>query len=297
VTQTADSAVMVDWFITDRCNDTCKFCYAPLNYLRQRPSVDRYLETCHRIAAAGFKRVTLCGGDPTVAPQIERVVDTLRALNLEIVFYTNAIMRPLVERIAEKVGLLSLALEYPFVAADQFARSATSQRATFELLERFSTRKPEGLRVKVGTVVHRRNLNYVPELHRYLKSTPAVDLWRLYQFSPAEMGRLHSAAYLIADEEFEAVTAAVRAHTDTSLTVSFRSRRDNIGYCLIMNPWGDFFRYEEDYVPVNANLFTHDITAIVGAYDLTRHLQQKRWTLAPARHDRDSVNGQSVADN
>lgn len=272
-----NTQVMVDWFVTDLCNDTCKFCYAPLNYLKHRPSLEHYLTLCDKIAEAGFERITICGGEPTVVKGISEIVARLRDNGLEVILYSNAIKLETLMGLLENVSILSLPIDCPQLREDEWNRRLISQKNAFKCLEILSTNRPKELKVKVGTVVNKRNINSLTDLYRVLRELNSVDMWRIYQFSPAEMGKKHEDEYNVEANEFEKIRKKAMKWQSDRLSVSVRSRDENVGYCVIMNPWGDLFKYHEKYVPIGKNISSSHVSDIMSSYDLPHHLHMKTW--------------------
>ena len=76
----------IDWFITTKCNDSCRFCYAPIEFNEYNLSLEEYYLICKKIKELGFSRVTICGGEPTLNKYITDIISCLNELGLEIVF-------------------------------------------------------------------------------------------------------------------------------------------------------------------------------------------------------------------
>src|SRR6185437_14871765 len=70
--------------VTDRCNYRCLYCM-PLAGMEWLPKAEilTYEEIARvvaELAPLGLRRVRLTGGEPTIRPQIERLVEMLRAI-------------------------------------------------------------------------------------------------------------------------------------------------------------------------------------------------------------------------
>lgn len=269
---------MVDWFITSLCNDKCAFCFAPFNYLSEVPTLELYLNICDHISKLGFTRITLCGGEPTLVPELIQIIDRLNKLGIEIVFYTNGINVGKIKSIADKLALLSLPLEYPRLNQLEWFRSKKSQEGTFQCLEYFEFKKPSNLKIKIGTVVNRHNIEVIEELYEVIRGYKSIDIWRLYQFSPAGRGLINQNQYTVSDEEFDHLKLRLEKKHFEKPILSFRTRKKAYGYCIDLDPVGRFFRFEGEYIPTNIDIFNSDINAINKAYDLNLHVQGKNWS-------------------
>jgi cyclic pyranopterin phosphate synthase len=86
--------------VTDRCNFRCRYCM-PLEGLPWLPksdilSYEEIAEVVRQLAPLGLRRVRLTGGEPTIRPQLERLVSMLRAVPEvdDIALSTNGVKLP-----------------------------------------------------------------------------------------------------------------------------------------------------------------------------------------------------------
>jgi pyruvate-formate lyase-activating enzyme len=80
-----------DWLevmLTEKCNGKCSWCIEKKGYRpKERAS---WLELCGRIVESGKKNIILLGGEPTLYPELERMVRALAvAHNLNVYLTTN----------------------------------------------------------------------------------------------------------------------------------------------------------------------------------------------------------------
>jgi cyclic pyranopterin phosphate synthase len=86
--------------VTDRCNFRCRYCM-PLEGLPWLPKADilsyeEIAEVVRQLAPLGLRRVRLTGGEPTIRPQLARLVGMLRAVPEveDIALSTNGVKLP-----------------------------------------------------------------------------------------------------------------------------------------------------------------------------------------------------------
>ncbi len=86
--------------VTDRCNFRCRYCM-PLEGLPWLPksdilSYEEIAEVVRQLAPLGLRRVRLTGGEPTIRPQLSRLVAMLRAVPQveDIALSTNGVKLP-----------------------------------------------------------------------------------------------------------------------------------------------------------------------------------------------------------
>ena len=109
--------------VTDRCNFRCRYCM-PLEGLPWLPksdilSYEEIAEVVRQLAPLGLRRVRLTGGEPTIRPQVSRLVAMLRAVPQveDIALSTNGVKLP------------ALASELAVAGLDRVNISADSLRA------------------------------------------------------------------------------------------------------------------------------------------------------------------------
>ncbi|NUP55624.1 MAG: GTP 3',8-cyclase MoaA [Gemmatimonadaceae bacterium] len=109
--------------VTDRCNFRCRYCM-PLEGLPWLPksdilSYEEIAEVVRQLAPLGLRRVRLTGGEPTIRPQVSRLVAMLRAVPQveDIALSTNGVKLP------------ALASELAAAGLDRVNISADSLRA------------------------------------------------------------------------------------------------------------------------------------------------------------------------
>ncbi len=109
--------------VTDRCNFRCRYCM-PLEGLPWLPkgdilSYEEIAEVVRQLAPLGLRRVRLTGGEPTIRPQLARLVEMIRAVSEveDIALSTNGVKLP------------ALAAELAAAGLDRVNISADSLRA------------------------------------------------------------------------------------------------------------------------------------------------------------------------
>ncbi len=109
--------------VTDRCNFRCRYCM-PLEGLPWLPksdilSYEEIAEVVGQLAPLGLRRVRLTGGEPTIRPQLSRLVEMIRAVPEveDIALSTNGVKLP------------ALAAELAAAGLDRVNISADSLRA------------------------------------------------------------------------------------------------------------------------------------------------------------------------
>lgn len=77
--------------ITGRCNVACSQCLSPSGQWDR--SAEEILDSAGRLAAQGYEWVGLCGGEPTLHPDLEAIVECVRELGLRVCLASNGTNR------------------------------------------------------------------------------------------------------------------------------------------------------------------------------------------------------------
>ncbi|MFH1582767.1 MAG: radical SAM protein [Candidatus Falkowbacteria bacterium] len=270
----------VDWFITKRCNQTdyCRFCFAPRDAFPHDATFEVAMSICNRLAELGVEVVTLCGGEPMLYPHLAKVIKNLHSLGIKVVLYTNATTDFDIYSLFPFIQILSLPVDAIKPEIIKEMRGPEQFKAVCHLLAklRIVARRPT---VKIGTVVSRVNLNDLKNIFRFISESGVVDIWRLYQFSPYGHGKNNDNLFLIADDEFIRAVGDIKSSAKRSaINIFERSRNSTIGNCHIMDSAGNFYRYEEKYVPLDATIFDKP-QKIIDGYANFSYQERKIWHL------------------
>ena len=151
--------------LTYRCPLRCVYCSNPLDYARHGDALGTadWLRVFREAEALGVVQLNLTGGEPLVRDDLEELVEGARALDL----YTNLITSGIPctrERLArlKACGLDNVQVSVQDVRAPESDRIA-GLRSFERKLEVARLVKELGLPLTINTVLHRENLDRVPE--------------------------------------------------------------------------------------------------------------------------------------
>lgn len=264
----------LDWFITSKCNDSCGFCYAPLEFIDSDKTEEFYYSLCDRIKRIGFSRVGLCGGEPTLFPYLDEIVKYMHSIQLEVSLYTNLCQSKRVLDLVEYVYALSIPLDsINYIEGMRNSRHFEHVAKFFENLKEINSKKPL---IKVGTVVTAKNIDEIEKIGKFLANQNCVDVWKLYQYSPGGKCKDNADSYLINDKDFNSAVEACKKSVN-SLQIIPRTREQTNKYCVLMNQVGEFYYYNEDYFSTGANIFSNSKEEITEVYNASINIVQKDW--------------------
>lgn len=269
----------IDWFITNHCNSyaLCKFCNAPAKTFPTDAPLEESLSLCDIIIERHIDVVTLCGGEPMLYPGLKVIVQKLANAGVRVILYTNGItLTDFLPTFFPYLEFLSLPLDAISQEGAEVMRGydqvESVQRILIEI-KNVSIRP----RVKLGTMVSNLNYHELPELANFVMRTPVIDIWRLYQYSPGGIGLPQAKTYSIDNWEFERqITKLKEKFVGSGRIISVRTREEIIGYCMIMDAHGRFYRYDGVYHPLAVTLQS-STERINKEYNIEKHQRQKRW--------------------
>ena len=109
--------------VTDRCNFRCRYCM-PLEGLPWLPKSDiltyeEIQEVVAQLAPLGLRRIRITGGEPTIRPQLEKLVSFIRSVEgvEDIALSTNGVKLPQMA-----AGLAAAGLDRVNISADSLRR-------------------------------------------------------------------------------------------------------------------------------------------------------------------------------
>jgi cyclic pyranopterin phosphate synthase len=147
--------------VTDRCNFRCRYCM-PLEGLPWLPKADilsyeEIAEVVRQLAPLGLRRVRLTGGEPTIRPQLARLVAMLRAVPEveDIALSTNGVKLPTLASELVAAGLDRVNISADSLRADRIVAIARRDLG-FDPVQAATAAEAAGLDpIKLNVVVMR----------------------------------------------------------------------------------------------------------------------------------------------
>ena len=147
--------------VTDRCNFRCLYCM-PLEGLNWLPKHDilRYeeiTEVVRQLAPLGLRRLRLTGGEPTLRPDLARLVGMLRSVSgvEDIALSTNGVHLPSMSRDLALAGLTRVNISADSLRPERVAHIAR-RNLDFDLVRSATAAEEAGIGpIKINVVVMR----------------------------------------------------------------------------------------------------------------------------------------------
>ncbi|MEA3514764.1 MAG: radical SAM protein [Nanoarchaeota archaeon] len=202
--------------LTNRCNESCAFCYSisfDSNTRKARTAEqltgDDWLSGLKNIVQEGARAVDFSGGEPTLHTDFSKIIEKAKNLYLYTIVSTNGTImrrRDIRESLEKYADCIALSIQGVGDLHDQIKGRRASYEGIIEAYQHYSSK---GKKMKVNTVVCRDNLHDLYEIGDSLHIEESQTQWKLSQAVSRESGRLNKELVHISDDEFENVMKKV----------------------------------------------------------------------------------------
>ena len=164
--------------VTDRCNFRCVYCMPKEVFGREYRFLDRKelltFEELERVARAfvshGVEKIRITGGEPLVRRDLERLVERLAALDVDLTLTTNGSLLPAKAQALADAGLRRVTVSLDSLDDATFQTMNDVDFPVARVLDGIEAAAAAGLPVKVNAVVKRGlNEHAILDLARHFK--------------------------------------------------------------------------------------------------------------------------------
>jgi GTP 3',8-cyclase len=169
--------------VTDRCNFRCVYCMPKEIFGRDYEFLPRAqlldYEEIERLARAfvanGVRKIRITGGEPLVRRHVERLVEMLSALDVDLTLTTNGTLLPQKAQELADAGLRRVTVSLDALDDETFRAMNDMDVPVQRVLDGIEAAAAAGLPVKVNAVVKRGlNEHGIVELARHFRGTGHV---------------------------------------------------------------------------------------------------------------------------
>jgi cyclic pyranopterin phosphate synthase len=169
--------------VTDRCNFRCVYCMPKEIFGRDYEFLPRAqlldYEEIERLARAfvanGVRKIRITGGEPLVRRHVERLVEMLSALDVDLTLTTNGTLLPQKAHALADAGLRRVTVSLDALDDETFRAMNDMNVPVQRVLDGIDAAAAAGLPVKVNAVVKRGlNEHGIVELARHFRGTGHV---------------------------------------------------------------------------------------------------------------------------
>lgn len=184
---------------TQSCNLTCDFCYVSFH---NRKIEDKSMEIVLRAIDLGFNIITFGGGDAFSKKLFREACRLCNENGVKTHVDTNtiAIRKDDYDFINKYVDLLGISLDGMGTVHNDMRKSNNLFQKVANVLE---TSNHLDLKVKINTVLTKKNIQDISNIYEYLKSLNNISIWSIYQFFPLDAAKRYSDDFIISDSEYD----------------------------------------------------------------------------------------------
>lgn len=170
----------VDWQITSCCNRVCPYCFGPSGV------EDLPLSESKRIVdileELGAKQIGITGGEPLLYPHISALIEYIFSKGIRIYLSSNCdYYNEFAPLIKDKISILGIPLDGPTQTIHDSIRGNGSFRNVTHAIADIC-RSNCNTRIKVGTVLNKRNKNELKDIEKLLSPYQEMILfWKIYE--------------------------------------------------------------------------------------------------------------------
>jgi len=166
--------------LTSKCNHNCKYCYDSKKHPDM--SFSKLKDLFKLISERGVKAIVLTGGEPLIREDIDSIFHEIKKYGIKIYLDTNGDFFFKYKDIIDKyVTILGLPLDYP--SEDSSYRNSENFKNVMSILSYYSKKKGVKPLIRIGTVITKENIGYLPDIADLLKKYKP-NSWKIYQFLP-----------------------------------------------------------------------------------------------------------------
>jgi MoaA/NifB/PqqE/SkfB family radical SAM enzyme len=180
----------IHWFMTNRCNLDCVYCFAPKFPKNCNESPERIREITSSIVGLGARVVTLTGGEPTLVKAMPEALEVFRRAGVYVQLHTNAttLNRERIARLKPYLGDMAIPIDSVDPDIQKELRGIDYLPKFWEVLEELESQR---MNFNLHTVATLLNLDGFPRLYNSLRNYQFRH-WRVYEFNETMVGNRFS---------------------------------------------------------------------------------------------------------
>lgn len=174
----AKTAVSVNLHVTKHCNGRCVFCYARFPGVKGQLSAHGWFRVIDILTESGVEKVNFAGGEPTIYPDIGRLIDYSKQSGLVTGIVTNGFrLRELLEGHSASLDWVGISVDSASEATQKSLGRGNGDHIG-RSIELASLCRQCGIRVKLNTVVTAKNCH--EDMSEVVRSI-APCRWKVFQ--------------------------------------------------------------------------------------------------------------------
>lgn len=229
----------LDIRLCGKCNLRCPFCFGPSHELEPL-NINELINLVKKFYNHGVETIVVTGGEPTLFPDLPRLLREAKRIGLNTVLSTNGLkLAENIEEIATNLDWIGLPLDGKNSSANTRMRGNPNHYDTILNLISTLKRKYPHVKIKLGTVVCALNKNDIVGMCELFDNSFKPDIWKIYQITYLNYALQNIELLKLNDEEFEQIVKNAELESlqhNIQLVVSRRNEQN--GKYLFMEPDG-----------------------------------------------------------
>ena len=199
----------IDWTITDRCNYNCRHCFHAADNTTHRDefSFEEAEKFLDEVKTCGIRSISLTGGEPTLYPRFQEVVEAIRdrGLYLNTLITNGSCLTPkILSFLKELHPEVLVRISFDGIGWHDWMRQFPgSEQKTIEAIRMC---REAGLEVHVNVNVHRRNMEVMFDTVKMLADL-GVGRIRIIRTSESPRWELNKGNDTLSPEEYYDLSA------------------------------------------------------------------------------------------
>lgn len=209
------------------CNLSCDFCYVSFH---NKKIDDKTICIIEKAIELQFDVITFGGGDAFSKPKFREACRICKNHGIKTHVDTNciAIKSEDYQFIERYIDILGISVDGVGTMHDKMRKSSNLFSKLHSVL---TILDQQNIKIKVNTVVTRRNKSDLNNIFNYLNTFKNISIWSLYQFFPLDAAKKQKESFEISNEEFEMVTEPYKSINFYIEKFKFRERVSGYIFC------------------------------------------------------------------
>jgi MoaA/NifB/PqqE/SkfB family radical SAM enzyme len=246
---TIKNLTTVHWLITEKCNESCKFCYGI--FRNNHISLKDAKKIVNFLKSIGITKIKFTGGEPLLYPYLKEVILYAKKLGIHTHIHTNGLLvdDKFIEFVTKHFDMnddFSLSLDG---STEEIQTAVTRPKGHFSknitILKKLKDKK---FPISVKTLVCKINYNDIINLGRLL-SDYKVD-WVLFEFRPLERGKKNRKMFEISHKQYISVTNDITKNFSKNFKLIFIPKKVGHWPYIFIDALGEMFtihpKFEKD---------------------------------------------------
>ena len=266
---------VIDWRITSKCNNNCKFCYGSKG-ISTAKEIDKIIDG---IKATACEAVCITGGEPLLEDHVYDIIEKLHKSGISVYLSTNGTnYMDNRSKIEPYISKLSLPLDGFGTSNSVNGRTSDSYQKIKEILDYYERNKPN-FRIKIGTVMTKANMfqEHFEDLFNFISDYTIVNKWKIFELLPEGNGAQLYQTEGYTSNDYDKMQKRIEKYVleskkDHGFEIDFSRRQSRDGAYFIIVPNGDVI------IPIDkgdcveelklGNMISDDVNSIISKWEM-----------------------------